>query len=96
MAGKLNDESIQAWLEGRKGWKLRDDRLVKEFRFPAFRDSIVFVNRLAGIADQMGHHPEIDIRYDLVRVILTTREAKGLTDADLKAAEQIDFATSVR
>jgi len=96
MPKKLNDESVRGWLKGRTGWKKKGETLIKEFRFSSFRDSIVFVNRLAGIADQMGHHPEIDIRYDLVRVILTTREAKGLTDADLKAAEQIDFATSVR
>lgn len=96
MAEKLNDESVKGWLEGRKGWKVKDQVLMKEFDFPAFRDSIVFVNRLATIADQHEHHPDIDIRYDRVKVLLTTHDAGGLTEKDLRVAEQIDFATSAR
>ena len=96
MPEKLNDESVEGWLEGRKGWKRKDDTLVKVFEFPSWRDTIVFVNRLATIADDHEHHPDIDIRYTKVKVVLTTHDAGGLTEKDLTVAEQIDFATSAR
>ena len=96
MAEKLNDESVESWLEGRAGWKRKEDTLFKTFAFPSFRDSIVFVNRLATIADEHEHHPDIDIRYDKVKVHLTTHDAGGLTQKDLTVAEAVDFATSTR
>ncbi len=94
MADKLNDESISAWIGGRKGWKHSGGALAKEFRFPSFRDSIVFVNRVASLADDLDHHPDIDIRYTTVHLTLTTHSAKGLTQKDLEFAERVDFATS--
>ena len=96
MAQRLNEESVKGWLKGHAGWKRKGDALIKQFDFPSFRDSIVFVNRLATIADQSNHHPDIDIRYDKVRVSLTTHDAGGITESDLQVAEQIDFATSSR
>ncbi len=91
---KLNTESIRGWLSGRKGWKRRANKLTKEFAFESFRDSIVFVNRIATLADGMNHHPDIDVRYATVTVTLTTHDAGGITEKDLELAEQIDFATS--
>ena len=96
MPEKLNEESLEGWLEGRSGWKVKEETLVKKFDFPSWRDSIVFVNRLATIADDHEHHPDIDIRYDTVKVMLTTHDVGGLTEKDLAVAEQIDFATSTR
>ena len=96
MAEKLNDESIRSWLSGRTGWKRKGKTLIKEFRFTSFRDSIVFVNRVASLADEGHHHPDIDIRYTTVHLTLSTHEAKGLTRKDLELAERVDFATSAR
>ena len=56
----------------------------------------MFVNRVASIADDLSHHPDIDIRYDKVRLSVTTKEAKGLTQKDLDFAEKVDYATSAR
>jgi 4a-hydroxytetrahydrobiopterin dehydratase len=96
MVEKMNDESIEGWLEGRAGWKWKDGAIVKDFQFGSFRNSIVFVNRMATLADEFDHHPDIDIRYDRVRVSLSTHDAGGVTQKDLDMAEQIDFATSAR
>ena len=96
MAEKLNDESIEAWLEGRSGWKRKEETLVKDFNFDSFRNAIVFVNRVATLADERDHHPGIDIRQTRVRVSLFTRDVGGLTQKDLTMGEQIDFATSAR
>ena len=96
MVEKLNDESIRGWMRERTGWKRRNKTLIKEFRFPSFRDSIVFVNRVASLADDLDHHPDIDIRYTTVNLTLSTHEVKGLTQKDIDLAEKVDFATSAR
>lgn len=96
MAEKLNEASVRGWLKAHPGWKRKGDAIFKQFQFSSFRDSIVFVNRLATIADQSNHHPDIDIRYDKVRVSLSTHDAGGVTEKDLQVGEQIDFATSTR
>lgn len=93
---KLNDASIDDWIAERSGWSRTGDTLSKTYSFPAFRDSIVFVNRVATLADQADHHPDIDIRYDKVRIGLSTHDAGGITDKDTTLAEKIDFATSKR
>ena len=94
MVSRLNPESVRGWMRNRRGWKRRSNRLVKEFSFGSFRDSIVFVNRVATLADTHDHHPDIDVRYSTVTLTLSTNDARGITDKDLELAEQIDFATS--
>jgi 4a-hydroxytetrahydrobiopterin dehydratase len=96
MAEKLNEQSIKDWMEKRPGWKVKGQALVKEFSFKSFRDTIVFVNRIASLADETHHPPDIDIRDDLVRLTFTTREVKGVTQEDLDMAQRVDFATSAR
>jgi 4a-hydroxytetrahydrobiopterin dehydratase len=96
MTEKLNKQSIHSWLEKRPGWRLKGDSLIKEFRFPSFRDTIVFVNRIASLADESSHRPAIDIRNELVRLTLTTPDVGGVTQLDLELAQKIDFATSAR
>ena len=91
---KLNPESVRGWLKKRSGWARRANRLQKTFQFRSFRDSIVFVNRVATIADTHDHTPEIDVREASVMVSLQTEKAGGITETDLKVAEQLDFATS--
>ncbi|MCH7892690.1 MAG: 4a-hydroxytetrahydrobiopterin dehydratase [Gemmatimonadetes bacterium] len=81
-------------MEGRKGWKRSGKALIKSFEYPSFRNAIIFVNRVASLADDLDHHPDIDIRYTTVRLTLTTHSADGLTEKDLKLAESVDFATS--
>jgi 4a-hydroxytetrahydrobiopterin dehydratase len=67
---------------------------MKDFQFSHFRDSIVFVNRVATLADSHKHHPDIDIRDGTVTLTLSTEDVGGITEKDLGLAEQIDFATS--
>lgn len=96
MAEKLNKQSIQDWLEKRPGWKMKGQYLIKEFTFRSFRDAIVFVNRIASLADENTHPPGIEIRDALVRLSLTTPEVKGITQGNLDLAQRVDFATSAR
>lgn len=96
MPEKLNEESVAGWLKGRQGWKRKGDALTKEYSFDSFRNTIVFVNRVASLSDDLDHHPDIDIRYDKVRLTLSTHEVGGITEKDLDLAERVDFATSAR
>ncbi len=78
------------------GGTSRRTRLIKEFQFKSFRDTIVFVNRIASLADEAGNRPDIDIRNEMVRLTLTSPDAGGVTQRDLDLAQRIDFATSAR
>ena len=96
MTEKLNEESIRDWLEKHPGWKLQKKALVKEFHFNSFRNTIVFVNRIASLADEASHRPDIDIRNEMVRLTLRTPGVEAVTSKDLQMAQQVDFATSAR
>ncbi len=84
----LSDPEINILLAARHHWKIEAGELVRTFEFPDFRGSLRFVNRLGDLAEKAGHHPDIDIRYNRVRIALVTHDAGGLTakDFDLAAA----------
>ena len=90
MRSKLSDVEIHRALSALNGWSRRGDALVKTFTFPRFADGIAFVNRVARIADDMDHHPDIDIRYTKVTMTLSTHDAGGVTELDVKLAEAMD------
>ena len=96
MAERLPPEAVNAWAEAHARWEFRGDTIRKEYVFPSFRSAIVFVNRVATIADELKHHPEIRIHYDRVFLKLWSHDAGGVTERDLNLAERIDFATSAR
>jgi 4a-hydroxytetrahydrobiopterin dehydratase len=81
-------------LKNHPGWSRKSNALLKEFKFSSFRDSIVFVNRIATLADDSDHHPDILVKYNRVHITLSTHSAGGITEKDLKLAEQLDFSTS--
>ena len=89
---KLTDEELEGFLSNSEGWTSQGDAIVKDLAFPGFRAAIAFVNRVAEQADAAGHHPDIDIRYNHVRISLSTHDAGGVTDKDVAAAAEIDAA----
>ena len=90
---KLTDEELEGFLSNSKGWTSQGDAIVKDFAFPGFRAAIAFVNRVAEHADAARHHPDIEIRYNHVRISLSTHDAGGVTEKDVAAAAGIDAAT---
>ena len=64
--------------------------LVRIFSFPDFRASLAFVNQVGQLAEAAGHHPDIDIRYNRVRLALVTHDAGGLTAKDFDLAQKIN------
>ena len=67
---------------------------MKTYTFGTFAEGIAFVNRVAKAADAANHHPDIDIRYTKITCILSTHDAGGVTDADLKLADEIEKASA--
>lgn len=92
MRHKLSDVEIQRALGGLAGWQRRGNTLVRTWTFDRFADGIAFVNRVATVADEMDHHPDIDIRYTRITLMLSTHDAGGITDVDLQLAEKIGKA----
>ena len=71
-------------------WKLDGGELVRRCEFAGFVEAMQFVNRVAELAEGAGHHPDIDIRYNKVRLALVSHDAGGLTDRDFDLAAAID------
>ena len=92
MRQKLSDLEIQRALGGLAGWSRRGDVLVKTYTFARFGEGIAFVGRVAKVADEMDHHPDIDIRYTKVLMSLSTHDAGGITQRDLELAQKIESA----
>jgi 4a-hydroxytetrahydrobiopterin dehydratase len=71
-------------------WELEKKHIERTFEFDDFQDAIDFVSAVAEVAEEEEHHPDIDIRYNKVRLVLSTHSKGGLTDLDFALAERID------
>src|SRR3989344_7307431 len=76
---KLNEYLIQA-----PGWQVSDDnkKINKKFKFRDFKEAMVFVGKVADIAESEGHHPDIHIFYNKVQLVLWTHAINGLSEND--------------
>ena len=88
----LSAEQANARLASVPEWEIVNGELVRTFQFKDFRAALTFVNRVGELAEQAGHHPDIDIRYNRVRLVLVTHDAGGLTDKDFNLAARADTA----
>ena len=71
------------------GWKLEGGNLEHTFVFTDFREAMSFVNSVAALAERAGHHPDIDVRYNKVRLALSSHDAGGITEKDFALAGEI-------
>ena len=86
----LTKEEIAQGMAGLEGWELAEGSIVRELVFEGFLSAIEFVDRIAPVAEKANHHPDIDIRWNRVRLLLTTHDQGGLTARDFRLAEEID------
>ena len=86
----MTDEEVRTRLDGLEGWERSGDSIRKQFRLDDFVGSVEFVNRLVTPAEDMGHHPDIEISWNKVTVSLSTHSQGGLTEADFDLAGEID------
>jgi 4a-hydroxytetrahydrobiopterin dehydratase len=87
---RLKKDQIKAEQVKLMGWKLVGKQITKVYVFENFKQGMRFLNRVARLAEAMNHHPDIDIRYNKIRLILTTHDEGGLTRKDFKLASEID------
>ncbi|SPE30035.1 putative pterin-4-alpha-carbinolamine dehydratase [Candidatus Sulfotelmatomonas gaucii] len=82
----LSLEEARARLAGLPGWQIEAGELVRTFQFKDFVAALHFVNQVGEAAEAAGHHPDIDIRYNRVRIALVTHDAGGITAKDFDVA----------
>ena len=87
---RLGEEQIAAVLVDLPEWQLEDDALVRTWRFADFVHAVEFVEVVAQVAEDLQHHPDIDIRYNKVTLRLSTHSAGGLTTNDVGLAARLD------
>ncbi|MDQ4071265.1 MAG: 4a-hydroxytetrahydrobiopterin dehydratase [Actinomycetota bacterium] len=87
---RMADEEIEARLEDLEGWERSGDSIRKQFKLDDFVGSVEFVNRLVAPAEDMGHHPDLEISWNKVTVSLSTHSQGGLTEADFDLAARIE------
>ncbi len=92
MAKRLTGAARRALLRELAGWSEVEDRdaIAKTFRFADFNAAFAFMARVALRAEKMDHHPEWFNVYDRVDIVLTTHDAGGVTERDVKLARFID------
>jgi 4a-hydroxytetrahydrobiopterin dehydratase len=88
----LTSEQANSLLQSLPDWQIDGGELVRDFKFEDFLAAMRFVNKVAELAEAAGHHPDIDIRYNKVRLALVTHDAGGLTKKDFDLAGQADRA----
>ena len=96
MAKKLDEAARGAIAARLPAWRTADgrDAIQRTFMFKDFNEAFGFMTRAALIAEQMNHHPEWFNVWNRVDVTLSTHDAGGLTDLDLKLAEAMDRIAS--
>jgi len=92
MSQKLVGDARKSALSRLKGWSevTGRDAISRKFVFADFNQAFGFMTRAALVAEKMDHHPEWFNVYKTVEVTLSTHDAGGLTERDIKLAEAMD------
>jgi 4a-hydroxytetrahydrobiopterin dehydratase len=92
MSALLTDEEITGQLAALPGWRRDGEALVASFDAPDFPAAVQLIVDAGDEAEQMGHHPDVDLRWKLTRWRLSTHSAGGLTQQDIELAHRISLA----
>ena len=80
----------EEFLNDSKGWGNSNQKLERTFKFKDFNESIEFVNKVSKIAETQNHHPDIEIKYNKVKISITDHEKGGVSDKCHKLVKDID------
>lgn len=86
----LTEGELAEVLRDNPGWRLEAGELVREWSFADFIEAMEFVKKVAALAEAVNHHPNIDIRYNRVRLALISHDAGGITGRDAAMVEQLN------
>jgi 4a-hydroxytetrahydrobiopterin dehydratase len=87
---RLSPELVAAALSDLPLWSGGVDGIERTLDLPSFRAAVEAVSMIADVAEQMDHHPDMDLRWRKVRVAVVTHSAGGVTDLDLELARRVD------
>jgi 4a-hydroxytetrahydrobiopterin dehydratase len=86
----LSQSEVEERLAGLPGWERSGEAIAKQFKREDFVGSVRFVDALVEPAEEMNHHPDLEISWDTVTVRISTHSEGGLTAADFELAAKID------
>ena len=86
----LSESELNERLEVMPDWNVVKGEITRTYKLASFPFAIEFVRQIGDLAEAAGHHPDIDIRYDNVKIALSTHDEKGITEKDFNLAKQID------
>jgi 4a-hydroxytetrahydrobiopterin dehydratase len=87
---KLSEEEIADHLSRLSAWEITDGKLSRAFQFDDFMGAVDFVNKVARVAEQEGHHPDLVVSWGRVVVYLSTHSAGGLSTKDFALASLVE------
>lgn len=86
----LSESELNERLAAMDDWAVKRGQITRTYKLVSFPFAIEFVQRIAALAEAAEHHPDIDIRYDKVKISLSTHDEKGITEKDFALATHID------
>jgi len=87
---RLSEDELSAALPGLPLWSGDGDVLRRTVELPSFRDAVAAIVAIADVAEEMDHHPDIDLRWRTLNIALVSHSAGGVTELDLELARRID------
>jgi 4a-hydroxytetrahydrobiopterin dehydratase len=87
---RLSPDEISAALSGMPAWSGDGDGIRRSAELPSFRDAVDAIVRIADVAEEMDHHPDVDLRWRTLHLTLVSHSAGGVTELDLELARRID------
>lgn len=85
----LTDSEVAKYIQQVSGWQTDYKKIWKEFKFKDFITTIGFVNKVALLAQEEGHHPDMEVHYSRVKVELWTHAIGGLSENDFILAAKV-------
>ncbi|MFD2092028.1 4a-hydroxytetrahydrobiopterin dehydratase [Blastococcus deserti] len=86
----LSPADVAAALAELPHWTGDGDGLHRKVQLPTFRDAVAAIVAIADVAEEMDHHPDVDLRWRTLHLHLATHSAGGVTDLDVQLARRID------
>lgn len=90
MAKRLGGAEVRRLAARVRPWRLRGRFIVRSVETRDFAEAFELLRRVARAAEEMGHHPDVELGYGYLRLRLTTHDAGGLTVRDFRLAERVE------
>jgi 4a-hydroxytetrahydrobiopterin dehydratase len=89
---KLNNEEIKNEMMNLSEWSFDENSMMisKTYKFKGYYKTILFVNQVAWVAQKLGHHPDLTVKFGTVEVSYQTHDVGGISELDFKAAKEVE------